>query len=63
MESSKLKNYLIRIAEKLTPESTMEDVYEQLALLSDIDASEENERKGEILTQNEVERISKSWLK
>lgn len=63
MEASKLKEYLFQIADKLTSESTLEDVHEQLALLSDIDASEEDERAGRTLTQEEVENLSKSWLK
>lgn len=50
MEEVALKKYLIRIADKLTLESTLEDVFEHLALLSDIDESELQEKKGEILT-------------
>ncbi len=63
MKEAKLKKYLIHIAEKLTPESTLEDVYEQLALLSDIDESEKQEKKGDTLTQKEVQTISREWLR
>lgn len=63
MKEVALKKYLIQIAERLTPESTLEDVYEQLSLLSDIDESELQERRGEVLSQTEVRTKSKEWLK
>lgn len=63
MKEVVLKKYLIQIADKLTPESTLEDVYEQLSLLSDIDESEQQEKKGEILTQKEVQAKSREWLR
>lgn len=63
MNEEKLKKYLIQIADQLTPESTLEDVYDQLALLADIDESEEQEKKGEIFTQQQVRDTSKEWLR
>ena len=39
-----LKELFIQIAERLTPESTLEDVYEQLSLLADIEISEQQEQ-------------------
>jgi hypothetical protein len=63
MKPEKIKEYLKQIAENVTPETRLEDIYEQLALLSDIDESEEQEQKGEILTQAQVEEKSKEWLK
>jgi len=63
MKKIALKNYLIKIADNLTAESTLEDVYEQLSLLSDIDESEKQEENGEILTQKEVQVKSREWLK
>ncbi|SNT12213.1 hypothetical protein SAMN05421640_2375 [Ekhidna lutea] len=60
---TKLKEHLIQIAGRLTPESTLEDVYEQLSLLADIEISEQQEQKGQILTQSEVEKQSKEWVK
>ncbi len=60
---SKLKEHLVQIADRITPESTLEDVYEQLSLLVDIEESEEQEMNGETLTQKEVEEKSKGWLK
>ncbi|MEX0813288.1 MAG: hypothetical protein WD048_13800 [Chitinophagales bacterium] len=63
MKKVALKKYLIEIADNLTSESTLEDVYEQLSLLADIDESELEEQDGEVLTQNEVVEKSKEWLK
>ncbi len=63
MKEVKLKEYLNQIADRLTKDSTLEDVYEQLSLLADIDDSEEQVEKGEVLSQKEVEERSKEWLK
>ena len=63
MKQLKLKEYLNQIADRLTEDSTLEDVYEQLSLLADIDESEEQVEKGDILSQKEVEAQSKEWLK
>lgn len=60
---TKLKDHLIKIAESLTINSTVEDVYEQFALLVDIEESEKQVEQGETLTQKEVEEKSKEWLK
>lgn len=60
---TKLKEHLIQIADQLTSKSTLEDVYEHLSLLSDIEISEEQERSGEVLSQQEVIERSKEWLK
>lgn len=63
MKEVKLKEYLNQIADRLTKDSTLEDVYEQLSLLADIHDSEEQVEKGEVLSQKEVEERSKEWLK
>ena len=63
MEGSVLKKHLLEIAEKLTSESTIEDVYQHLSMLADIDESEDQEKKGEVITQNEVREASGKWLK
>ena len=63
MKSERIKEYLKQIAENVTPQTQLEDIYEQLALLSDIDESEEQEQNGEILTQDQVEDQSKEWLR
>ena len=63
MRSDKIKEYLKQIADNVTPETQLEDIYEQLALLADIDESEEQESKGETITQSQVEEQSKEWLR
>lgn len=60
---TKLKEHLVQIADRLTPESTLEDVYDQLSLLADIEISEQQEQNGQVLTQAEVENQSQEWLK
>jgi predicted transcriptional regulator len=61
--SNKLKEHLLEIASKVTDETSLEDIYLQLALLADIDESEEQETKGEILSHEEVIAKSEQWLK
>lgn len=63
MNVEKIKEYLKRIAENVTPQTQLEDIYEHLALLADIDESEDQEKKGEILSQDQVEDQSKEWLR
>lgn len=63
MNSEKIKQYLKQIADNITPETQLEDIYEQLSLLADIDESEEQENKGDVLTQDQVEEQSRQWLK
>jgi hypothetical protein len=63
METQKLKDSLLKIAEKVDPNTTIEDIYKQLSYLADIEESEEQESRGEVLTQVTVEKLSKDWLK
>ena len=63
MQSAKIKEYLLQIADKVTPETTLEDIYNQLALLSDIEESENEVKEGKIFTQDQVEQKAKEWLK
>lgn len=61
--TNKLKERLIEIANKVTDQTSLEDIYLQLALLTDIDESEEQEAKGEVLSHDEVRAKSEQWLK
>ncbi len=63
MKGDHLKKYLIQIAENVNEHTDLEDIYNQLALLDDIDESEEQENRGEVFSQEEVEKRSKEWLK
>jgi len=58
-----LKEHLLSIAGNITTESTLEDVYDQLSLLADIEVSEKQEKNGDVLNQAEVEQKSSAWLK
>ena len=63
MQSTKIKEYLLQIADRVTPETTLEDIYNQLALLSDIDESERQDQDGKTYSQDQVEQKTKEWLK
>jgi predicted transcriptional regulator len=54
MVSEKLKEYLLHIAENIKPKMQLADVYNQLALLADIDESEEQEKLGRVISHEEV---------
>lgn len=63
MEKTRLKKSLIEIAEKVNDKTTVEDIYNRLAFLLDIEESEEQERNGKVFSQSQVEKMSKKWLK
>ena len=58
-----LKEHLYTIAGQLTPDSTLEDVYEQLALLADIEKSEQDEQANRGFTTSEVKELLNQWVK
>jgi formate dehydrogenase maturation protein FdhE len=63
MNTEKLKEYLHQIANNVNKDTRLDDIYEQLALLEDIDESEEEERAGKVIAQEEVISRAKEWLK
>jgi uncharacterized protein YbaP (TraB family) len=63
MSSEKIKEYLLQIAGNVNKETQLDDIYEQLALLNDIDESEEEEKQGNVLSHKEVISRSNQWLK
>ncbi len=63
MSSTEIKQSLLKIANSIKATTTIEDVYEQLALLSDIEKSEVQEKQGKIFTHSEVRKKAKKWLK
>ena len=63
MTSEKIKEYLLQIAGNVNKETRLDDIYEQLALLNDIDESEEEEKRGEVLSHQEGISRSNQWLK
>ncbi|MEI6489605.1 MAG: hypothetical protein WCP52_11625 [Bacteroidota bacterium] len=63
MSGIKIKQSLLEIANRVNASTTLEDVYEQLALLADIEKSEEQEKLGQVYTHKEVVKKAKKWLK
>ncbi len=63
MSGTKIKQSLLEIANRVNSSTTIEDVYEQLALLADIEKSEEQEKQGKVFTHKEVVKKAKKWLK
>lgn len=63
MSGLKIKQSLLEIANRVGPSTTLEEVYEQLSLLADIEKSEEQEKQGKVLTHKAVEKKAKKWLK
>lgn len=63
MTAIKIKQSLLEIASRVKPGTTIEEVYEQLALLADIEKSEEQEKQGKVFTHSEVAKKAKKWLK
>lgn len=63
MTASRIKQSLSEIASRIKSNTTIEDVYEQLVLLSDIEKSEQQEREGKVFSQKEVEKKAKKRLK
>jgi len=63
MTSEKIKEYLLQIAGNVNKETRLDDIYEQLALLNDIDESEEEEKRGDVISHEEVVSRSNQWLK
>ena len=63
MSGLKIKQSLLEIANRVKRTTTIEEVYEQLALLADIETSEEQEKQGKVFTHKEVVKKAKKWLK
>ena len=63
MQGERLKEYLLQIAGQINEKTELEDIYQQLALLNDIDQAEAEEQKGEVLSHEDVVQKSKEWLK
>jgi predicted transcriptional regulator len=63
MNSEKLKEHLLQIADNVKQDTQLDDIYDQLALLADIDESEEQEKQGKVVSQEEMISRSSQWLK
>lgn len=62
MNTEKLEGYLQQIANNVNKDTRLNDIYEQLALLEDIDESEEEGKAGKVIAQEEVILRAKEWL-
>jgi hypothetical protein len=63
MSGLKIKKSLLEIASRVKPNTTLEEVYEQLAMLSDIEVAEEQEKYGKVSSHEAVKKRAKKWLK
>ena len=63
MTQVQLKESLLHIAENINEETSLEDIFNELALLSDIEESEQQELRGETYTQQEVEQMAIQCVK
>lgn len=58
-----LKNYLLKLVEKINEQTTVEDIFKQIALIEDIYIAEQQIAAGEGISQEELEKRSKLWIK
>ena len=63
MTSEKLREHLLQIANGIKTDTRLEDIYDQLALLEDIEESEEEEKNGQTIPHEDVIKRSAEWLK
>ena len=62
MTTTTIKKSFLEIASKVNRNTTIEEFYEYLALINDIEKLEEQEKKGKVLTHNAVKNNAKKWL-
>ena len=58
-----LQDYLLNIAQKVTEETTVEDIFEQFQMLLDIEESEQQIENGLVYTQEQIKQEANVWLK
>lgn len=63
LKGQELKSYLLRIIDKIDDQTTVEDIFKQIALLEDIYIAEEQIAQGEGIPQEELEKRSQLWIK
>ena len=63
LKGQTLKIYLQKLIEKIDEQTTVEDIFKQIALLEDIYISQQQIARGEGITQEELEKRSKLWIK
>ena len=63
MQTFILQNYLLDIANQVTATTTVEDIFDQLLMLLDIEESEKQIENGLVYTHEQVKQESLAWLK
>jgi hypothetical protein len=63
MTSTTLKESLLRIADRIDPSTSIEDVFKELSLIADIDESERQEESENTISHDDVKVQAKQWLK
>lgn len=58
-----LKDYLLTIIQKIDDQTTVEDVFDQIALLEDVYIAEQQISNGEEISQETLEDRSGGWNK
>ena len=62
LKGQALKRYLLSIIDKIDEETTVEDIFRQIALLEDIYIAEQQIDRGEEISQEELENRSETWI-
>ena len=63
MDAKTIKGYLHEISEKVDDTTTIEDIYNHLALLREIDEAEEQMRMGLVVPHQDFKKMSQEWLR
>ena len=63
MEALVLKNHLYNIAEKITENTTIEDIFEQFQMLIDIIESEKQIKDNLVFSHKDVQKEASTWLR
>lgn len=63
LKGEELKTYLQMLIEKIDEQTTVEDIFKQIAMLEDIYISKQQIARGEGIPQKELEKQSKLWIK
>ena len=58
-----LQDYLLNIAQKVTEETTVENIFEQFQMLLDIEEAEQQIENGLVYTHEQIKQEANEWLK
>ena len=63
MEALILKKHLYKIADKVTENTTIEDIFEQFQMLIDIIESEKQIKDNLVFSHEKIRQLASTWLK